>query len=115
MFLRNFNIGSRLNISFGILALLILLQGLFSLSKMASIQDKEKEITSQWIPSLEAIGKLNLSLMRYRIFALRTLVDTTPEGLAQNDARLTSISADIDQAQRAYEALITEFARAGQD
>lgn len=108
MFLRNLNIGPRLTISFGILALLILLQGLFSLSKMASMQDKEQEITGEWMPSLEAIGKLNLSLMRYRIFALRTLVDTTPEGLAQNDARLTSISADIDQAQRDYEALITE-------
>jgi methyl-accepting chemotaxis protein len=108
MFLRNFNIGPRLTISFGILALLILLQGLFSLGKMAGMQDKEKEITSQWMPSLDVIGKLNLSLMRYRIFALRTLVDTTPEGLAQNDARLASISTDIDQAQRAYEALITE-------
>ncbi len=69
MFLRNFNIGSRLTISFGILALLIVLQGLFSLSKMASMQDKEKEITGEWMPSLEAIGKLNLSLMRFRIFA----------------------------------------------
>lgn len=108
MLLRNLNIGPRLTISFGILALLILLQGLFSLGKMASMQEKGREITEEWMPALEAIGKLNLSLMRYRIFALRTLVDTTPEGLAQNDARLTSISTDIDQAQRAYEGLITE-------
>jgi methyl-accepting chemotaxis protein len=108
MFLRNFNIGSRLAISFGILALLILLQGLFSLGKMADMQDREKEITDVWMPSLDAIGKLNLSLMRYRVFALRMLVDTTPGGLAKNDVRLVSISADIDQAQRTYEPLITE-------
>lgn len=108
MFIRNFNIGSRLTVSFGILALLIVLQGVFSLSKMAGMQEKEKEITDLWMPSLEAISKLNLSLMRYRIFALRTLVDTTPEGLAQNEVRLAKISADIDQAQRAYEALISE-------
>lgn len=108
MFLRNFNIGPRLAIAFSLLALIILFVGWFSLGNMASIQEKEREITEERMPSLDAIGKLNLSLMRYRIFALRILVDTSPEGLAQNDVRLTSISADIDQAQRTYEALISE-------
>jgi methyl-accepting chemotaxis protein len=106
MFLRNLNIGPRLTIAFSLLALIILFVGWFSLGNMASIQEREREITEEWMPSLDAIGKLNLSLMRYRIFALRILVDTSPEGAAKNDMHLTGISADIDQAQRAYEALM---------
>ncbi|MEN0039444.1 MAG: methyl-accepting chemotaxis protein [Cellvibrio sp.] len=108
MFLRNFNIGPRLTGAFGLLAIIILFVGVFSLGKMVTMQAAEKEITDEWIPSLEAIGQLNLSLMRYRIFALRILVDPTPEGLAENDKRLSSVNDDIERAQRTYEALITE-------
>ena len=108
MFLRNFNIGPRLTIAFGVLASIIFFVGLFSLGKMASIQEAEKEIAEEWMPSLDAIGKLSLSLMRYRIYALRMLVDTSPEGLARNDTHMAAVKAEIEQAQRTYEALITE-------
>ena len=108
MFLRNINIGPRLTGAFGVLALIILFVGVFSLGKMAAMQTVEKEITDEWMPSLEAIAQLNLSFMRYRIAAQRILVDNTPEEAAGTDARLASVSAEVDQAQRAYEKFITE-------
>ncbi|HTF98121.1 MAG TPA: methyl-accepting chemotaxis protein [Cellvibrio sp.] len=108
MLLRTINIGPRLTIAFGLLALIITFVGVFSLEKMSDMQTASKEITEEWMPSLDSIGKLEIAFMRYRILALRTLVDTSPEALAKNNARMVAASENIEQAQRAYEAQITQ-------
>lgn len=108
MFLRNFNLGPRLTIGFAILATMMLLQGLWALKNMASMQQESEEIGTNWVPSLEAVDRLNAAVMRYRILALRLMVDTSPEALAQNEGRRASVRAEIDKYQKAYENLISD-------
>ncbi|HWV14195.1 MAG TPA: HAMP domain-containing methyl-accepting chemotaxis protein [Cellvibrio sp.] len=107
MLLRNLSIGPRLTIAFGILAVMIFLQGLFALSKMDNMQRNEKEIGDNWVPSLEEVNRLSLSLMTYRVFAVRLLIDTTPEAAANNENRRTTIKADIEKSLKIYEAMIS--------
>jgi len=110
MLLRNINIGPRLTISFSILALMILLLGLFSLNKMAGMQKNAEAISENWMPSIESLDNLSISIMRYRVFAVRIMVATSTEEAAQNDSRLVELKTDIDKAKEVYEGLISEEA-----
>lgn len=107
MFIRNLNLGSRLTVSFGVLALIIFLQGLFSLKELGALKKDSNDLADNWMPSIEAIGKLNALTIRYRVFMLRTLLPSSPETLAKDKASLTSVQAEIEQQQSAYEKLIS--------
>lgn len=108
MFLRNLHIGPRLTMSYVVLALILLVQALFSMSQMSGIQKNEKEISENWLPSLEAINNLDLTLMHYELFATHQILDTSPEAMAQNESHRATIQASVDKAQKEYEALISE-------
>lgn len=107
MSIRNLNLGARLTIAFGILAFIVLLQGLLSLKNMSDIRATEMEIAENWLPSVEAIDDLNVNIMRYRIFAVRMLLDTEQEQKSLNKSRRDSIKADIAKAQELYVPLIS--------
>lgn len=107
MFIRNFSLGPRLTLGFGVLALIILLQGLFSLQQLGGINKDAHDISGNWLPSIEAIGKLNALTLRNRVFMLKTLLPTNPETLAKEKATLINIQADIEQQQSVYEKLIS--------
>lgn len=106
MFLRNFNLGPRLTVGFAVLAIMMLLQGLWALKNMASMQHESETIGTVWVPSLESVGQLNSAITNYRIFSLRLLLDTTPEAMARNKDRRAHIRVEIDKNQKAYEVLI---------
>lgn len=108
MFLRQLKMGQRLFLGFSILALVMLAQAVFSINKMSGMQQSTESITQNWIPSLNAISDMNLSLMRYRVNAVRLVVDPTPSAVARIEANLIARKADTDKAFEAYRELITE-------
>ncbi len=108
--LRNMRISTRLSFGFGLLALIVLGLGLFSIAKMGTMNDKAEEIASEWVPSLDAIGGLNLSIMRYRVFTLRLVVYPSPAEVSRTESRLQQLLADIEKNQTLYE----QYARGGE-
>ncbi|WP_331343955.1 methyl-accepting chemotaxis protein [Cellvibrio sp. UBA7661] len=106
--MRIMNIGPRLTLGFGVLALILLLQGLFGLNNMSNMQQKADEVKSIWVPALNATGELNLALMRYRVNAVRAVVDVDPVAIAQAESNLRARAQDAEIAQASYEKLITE-------
>ena len=106
--MRNINIGPRLTLGFGALALILLLQGLFGLNNMVNMQEKADEVKSIWVPALSAVGELNLALMRYRVNAVRAVIDVDPAGIAQAESNLRARAQDVEVAQANFEKLITE-------
>lgn len=108
MFFRKIRIGQRLFLGFGILALVGLLQGLFGLGSMSTMHSSTREITENWIPSLNAISDINLSLMRYRVNAVRLVIDPDSAAVAQNEANLQLRKKEADTAFDTYQALISE-------
>lgn len=108
MLLRQIRIGKRLIAGFGVLALVMLFQGIFGLGSMSAMNKSTEEITGNWLPSLSTIGDLNLALMRYRVNAVRLVVDPDPAAVARAEANLSAREQEADAAQQAYAALITE-------
>lgn len=108
MMMRNIPIGVRLTLAFAMLVLIMFLLGGASLLNIHKMKQEEREISEQWLPAVEAIADLNLSLMHFRLFTLRTLIDSSPEALARSEARLVELEATVNTNQQRYKALISE-------
>jgi methyl-accepting chemotaxis protein len=108
MSIRSFNIGPRLAVAFGVLAIIVLSQGIFSLSNMAKIHDGTQKIADNWLPSIETASKLNVALMRYRVFTMRMLIDTEPAQMANNQSRRAAIKSEIEATHEKYAKHLSE-------
>ena len=64
MWLRQIKIGSRLITAFGLLGLVLLLQGLMSLQTMSSMRVSSEEIEKNTLPTLVTLSNINLNVMR---------------------------------------------------
>jgi methyl-accepting chemotaxis protein len=106
--IRNMNLGTRLTIGFGVLALLILVQGGVALNKMADMDNRQNELSKNWFPSILAVANLRYTITRYRVFTMRILVDDSASRLAATEARLTEIGQDLEKAVEKYEMLVSE-------
>lgn len=106
--MRGMKIGPRLTAGFGVLALILLLQGLFGLNNMSAIHGQAEEMNTNWIPALNAVGELNLALMRYRVNAVRLVIDVDPAAVAKAESNLQARLQEAEASQVAYEKLITE-------
>lgn len=108
MLLRNIKIGHRLTIAFGLLALIILLLGVASLRNINKMHEMERKVANNWVPTLDALSRLNLALTRYRVATLRAVVDPSTTNLDSMEARFDTLEADIVSAEAAYEELVDE-------
>jgi methyl-accepting chemotaxis protein len=106
--IRNINLGKRLALGFGILGLLILIQGGLALGKMSYINSQQNEVSDNWLPSIMAIAKVRYTITRYRVFALRLVIDDAPGALAKTEMRLNEASQYTEKAMEEYQALISE-------
>ncbi|RYY73691.1 MAG: methyl-accepting chemotaxis protein [Gammaproteobacteria bacterium] len=106
--IRNFNLGTRLALGFGVLALLILIQGGVALNKMSYMNDRQNEVSKIWLPSIMAIANVRYTITRYRVFAMRVVVANTPAEFAANNTALSQVGQDLEKAIEKFESLITE-------
>lgn len=104
---RNMKIGRRLSIGFGVLALLILTLGAFSLKQMAKMNDTVKDVTENWLPSIDTLGSMNLAIMSYRVLSLRLLLDPEPAMLARTQTSMQASLKEINDLFQTYERYLT--------
>lgn len=97
MNLRKLNIAPRAALCFGFFALLVVIQGLFSLQHSAAMAEAEKLIETNVIPSIQTIGQMQLSLRQIRLdnALLRLYRDDTQK----RDPVLTDVKAARDALQ----------------
>jgi len=107
MWLRQFNIGQRLLAAFALLGVLVVAQGVVTLVKMQSMRDISAEIEVNTIPSIDALGNLNLQMMRVRIFTFRLLVASDGSQQQSIVAQLEQIKQQVTKEQEHYQQLIS--------
>ncbi|MGG5873395.1 methyl-accepting chemotaxis protein [Pseudomonas peli] len=106
MTLRNLNIAPRASLSFGLVALLVLILGSFSLLQMAEMNKQSDEINGNWLPSILSLGEMNQDVLRMRALTLRLMLNSEEAATKQNMARIDELASKMDVAQNRYEALI---------
>ncbi|MFG1187417.1 methyl-accepting chemotaxis protein [Xanthobacter aminoxidans] len=82
-------------------------QGVLALTKLSHLNDNTTEITTNWLPSVRAVGEVKYTMTRIRVAALRILLVTDPKESAALQARMTRLLAENGKAMTEYEKLIS--------
>lgn len=85
----------------------IVIVGMFSLKRMAQINDKSSEISDNWLPSTVAVQSLNTMTSDFRIYEISHIYSEDPASLRENEQHLQSIRQQLDAGMKKYEKLIS--------
>ncbi|WP_217474225.1 methyl-accepting chemotaxis protein [Stutzerimonas stutzeri] len=107
MSLRNIGIAIRATLAFGLVAILLVCIGAFSLIQMARMDSAADELSDNWMPSLSVLKDVNQAILRQRIFTLRTLVLTDEAALAKNMASIKELKSQVETMTVEYERYLT--------
>jgi methyl-accepting chemotaxis protein len=93
---------------FGGLALITAVQGALALRELFAIRAAATALATNWLPSVEKVSAIEVAASEVRIKQYRLiLLSGTPEARATHDAVLATIHANLREARRTYEPLIT--------
>ena len=98
MTLGNLSIAQRAVISFGVIALLVLLQGLFALKQVAEVRATGQHTENISLPSTRYLGEVRDYVLSIRVLSLRMALNREPKVLESTIARLHQVQAWLDQA-----------------
>lgn len=107
MSLRNLKVSQRFALGFGLIALIVLVLGFLSVSRMNQMNAKSQEVDQNWLPSIVALADLSKSMMRLRVLTMRSVVLSSLDAREANSKLLLEVRAAVDEAQGRYKTLLT--------
>jgi methyl-accepting chemotaxis protein len=113
MTLRNLNIAPRASLGFGLVALLVLLLGSFSLLQMTEMHKQSEQVDENWLPSIMSLGDVSQDLLRLRALTLRLLLNTDETRTQRNLTSVETLRSKLGEAQSNYEKLISSTEETG--
>jgi methyl-accepting chemotaxis protein len=107
MLIRSLTIGKRSVIGFGLIGLLVLFLGLFSLNQMAGIRKESRQVDENWLPSITAISDLNATVLRIRALTLRLVLAQDAQLVQTTAQRLTQLRTDAVDKDAQYGKMLS--------
>ncbi|CAO3358296.1 methyl-accepting chemotaxis protein [Azospirillum melinis] len=89
------------------LSIMTVALGLFSVVQLGAVNDRAADVRDNWLPSVEALGKLKATVYRYRTIEGAMLAVDDKARIAAEDRSLDEIAAAIGRDQSVYEKLLT--------
>ncbi|MDP3366434.1 MAG: methyl-accepting chemotaxis protein [Pseudomonas sp.] len=107
MSLRNLSIAPRAALGFGLVALLVLLLGAFSLFQMTEMRKQSEAVDQDWLPSVMALGEVSQDILRLRAVTLRLMLNRDPDELQRNLRLADELRTELSAADSSYQKLIS--------
>ncbi|WP_019339424.1 methyl-accepting chemotaxis protein [Stutzerimonas stutzeri] len=101
MSIRNLKVSTRSAIGFGLIGVIVLVLGLFSLSQMSGMRKESGEVDQNWLPSIISLGDLNIAMLRIRALTMRSML-VEGEELASSKQSLDKLADEIGALNAAY-------------
>ena len=102
-----FPIKVKLAVGFGMVLAIMGLLGLFAMSQMNAINQRLKDVSENWMPSIDAVHNLNEELTNFRIKEYKHIAQTSADDMKKTEAEAEEVSAGIKADMSAYEKLIS--------
>ncbi|WP_165322093.1 methyl-accepting chemotaxis protein [Rhizorhabdus phycosphaerae] len=93
--------------SFAAILLLMGVLGAIGILKMSSINEQSTIITENWLPSMDAIHRMNTATSDLRVAQYNHVVSTDPAVMARLETEMATLQSDIKKNRARYEPLIT--------
>lgn len=113
MSLRTLSIAPRAALGFGLVALLVLLLGAFSLFQMTEMRKQSEAVDQDWLPSVMALGEVSQDILRLRAVTLRLMLNREPSELERNLKLADDLHSALSMADSSYEKLISSDVERG--
>ena len=113
MSLRNLSIAPRAALGFGLVALLVVLLGVFSLTQMGEMRERSDEVNENWLPSVLAIGDVSKDVLRLRAITLRSMLNRDSAEVQANLRLTEELRTSLAKHQGTYEQLISSSEERG--
>ncbi|MCM2459437.1 methyl-accepting chemotaxis protein [Pseudomonas sp. CG7] len=107
MFMRNMRIGRRAGICFSILALMLMVIGIFCLNRMASLRASTEVIEKVWLPGFERMHDISNNIAAIRQECLRLVVDSREGHQDSSSATIKTESSELKENVSQYELTLT--------
>lgn len=104
MHLRNLNVAPRASLFFASIILLVFVLGAVAAVQMGKLRDAEKDVETNWLPSVRQTALMNVGVMRLRLETQRALAD--PQALQSTVASFAGYRKTFADAVLNYEPLI---------
>ncbi|MGE8099284.1 methyl-accepting chemotaxis protein [Pseudomonas fluorescens] len=111
MSLGNLSIAKRALISFGLIALLVLLQGLFALKQVAEVRATGQHTENVSLPSTRYLGEIRDYILSIRVLSLRMALNREPKVLDGTIARLHQVEGWLEQTLNRFAPLVDDYNR----
>ncbi|WP_077035349.1 methyl-accepting chemotaxis protein [Pelomonas sp. KK5] len=105
--LTRFRIGPRLGLGFAAVLVLTLLVGLFSINRLALVNDATTDLATNWMPAIRALGDYRAAIADARRAEQVYVIEQRPDAIAASQRNLDQARQAADTAWKAYAATIT--------
>jgi methyl-accepting chemotaxis protein len=105
--LKNLQIGKKLGLAFGILLVLTLALGIVSILEISRVNGNTVDIATNWLPSVQAVGRLALDASTFRRYELNYMLATDEKTKQASAAGMKEMLATIEKDEKTYEPLIS--------
>nr|WP_074756351.1 methyl-accepting chemotaxis protein [Pseudomonas abietaniphila] len=102
MLLRAVSIGTRAAIGFGLITLIVLFVGLFSLTQTATLDRATNRINDVWMPGIISVQKLSLSIHTIRLEGQRLRASSDPQVREKSEALINRARGDLERYLAEY-------------
>ena len=103
----NLKIGFRLTLSFAALLILSLIIGVFSISRLAFINNATSDIATNWLVATRALGEYQVTVGSIRRAEGEHFIATTDAEYARLEDRIEQSKAKADESLKRYAATVT--------
>ncbi len=90
---------------FFFLFVLVVVLGLFSISRLSGFEKVSADIVDLWLPNTRVLGDLNNFTSDFRAAEGNSLLSTRPADLAASEAEMRELDRAIDEAEDGYEQI----------
>ncbi len=104
---KNLKISARLSGTLGLLLALILSIIGMATYQMLSMRSVTEEITSNWLPSVERVNKMNTGTSDFRIAEFQHVLNTDSKAMADIEKVMAQVMSAFDEDHKAYVSLIS--------
>lgn len=100
-------VGVKLTLSFVVVLAMMTFLGIFSIVKLAQVNQTSTDMEMNWMPSARAAGDLNTATSDYRIAELQHILSVDEADMAKYEKVLAEINGGIEKSEADYAKLIS--------
>ena len=105
--MNNLKISTRLAGTFAALVAVLLAVVIAAWSQLAAMGTQTREITDNWLPSVELVNQIETDTAKARLFELRHVMATDAAATAAHEKSMGELQAELEKLKKSYEALIS--------